>query len=106
MSTARSLPRGHAWLRALVLLLAVCTPAVPAAMHMTPVVMAHEIVEHDVIDAAVRPVTADRARHAQHPDAVPPRPAPRPRTTTAPPVEPIPHTPHTPPARRSVVLRC
>lgn len=99
MSSARSLPRGRAWLRAFVLLLALCTPAGPAATPMAPVAAATEIVEYDALDAAPRPAAA---RRAHRPDAVLPRPAARPRTT-APCSVPVPHTP---PARRSVVLRC
>ncbi|MGV9449642.1 hypothetical protein [Streptomyces sp. NPDC003635] len=99
MSTARSLPRGRAWLRAFVLLLALCTPAAPAATPMAPAAAAVEFIEYDAVDAAPRPAAA---RRAHRPDAVPPRPASRPRTAV-PCSEPVPHTP---PARRSVVLRC
>ncbi len=99
MSTARTLPHGHTWLRTFVLLLALCVPAAPVGLPVSPVAAAMEIVEYDVVDPAPRPVTARRAPRTT---AVPPRPAPHPRPTAR--LSP-PH-PHTPPALRSVVLRC
>ncbi|WAZ22703.1 hypothetical protein STRCI_003986 [Streptomyces cinnabarinus] len=97
MSTARRLPRSRAWLRGFVLLLALFVPAAPAGVQVAPVAVVAEVVEYDVVDAAARPVTARRTPRT---DAVPPRLTPHPRTAS-----PSPH-PHTPPTRRSVVLRC
>ncbi|MEU6069417.1 MULTISPECIES: hypothetical protein [Streptomyces] len=104
MSNRRSLPRGRAWLRALVLLLVLLVPGARAEMHAAPVV-AVDFADHDVLDTALRP---------------PSRTAPRPvePARTAPPPDPAPDVPQggsplaTPwppsalPALRSVVLRC
>ncbi|MEV0174982.1 hypothetical protein AB0I00_28170 [Streptomyces sp. NPDC050803] len=102
MSTVRRLPRGHAWLRALVLLLALCVPAAPAGVPASPVaaVSAGETVEYDAVDPVLRPAAA---RRAHRPAAPPRRPAPLPRPRP-PAVQP--RTPHALPVLRSVVLRC
>ncbi|MBK3571798.1 hypothetical protein JHN47_50010, partial [Streptomyces sp. MBT62] len=59
MSTARSLPRSRAWLRALVLLLALLVPGAHAEMRAVPVASSVETtIEYDVLDtatAALRP---------------------------------------------------
>ncbi|MCM1974267.1 MULTISPECIES: hypothetical protein [unclassified Streptomyces] len=94
MSTARRLSRSRAWLRAFVLLLALAVPAAPAGV---PVV---EVVEYDVLDAAVRPAAVRRVSSPAPAPAARPRPAPRPRTALPSP------RPHTPPGQRSVILRC
>ncbi|MFI6936932.1 hypothetical protein [Streptomyces sp. NPDC050287] len=109
MSTVRSLPRSRAWLRVLVLLLAVLVPGTHAAAHAAPVASL-EIVEYDVLDAAattaVRP-PATAVRRAAVPLRPVPLPAPAPgapeggRPLPAPPV-----APYAARALRSVVLRC
>ncbi|MFE0675266.1 hypothetical protein [Streptomyces sp. NPDC058867] len=100
MSTARSLPHGRAWLRTLVLLLALCVPTAPVGTPVSPAAAtAAEIIEYDVLDAVPRPAAARRAHRTA---VLPPPPAPRPRTA-APVRVPRPRTPF---ARRSVVLRC
>ncbi|MFF3345663.1 hypothetical protein [Streptomyces sp. NPDC002779] len=99
MSTVRSLRPGRTWLRTFVLLLALCVPAAPAGLPLAPVAAATEIIEYDLVAPAPRPGTARRAHRAA---ALPPRPAPHPRPAA---LLPPPH-PYTPPARRSVVLRC
>ncbi|MDT9700310.1 hypothetical protein [Streptomyces sp. P17] len=89
------------WLRAVVLLLALCLPAAPADIPVAPAVQAGGIVEHDVVDTALRHVSPRRAQRPRPPaTAVPPHPASRPDRAVAPP------RPWDPPARRSVVLRC
>ncbi|MDH6451273.1 MULTISPECIES: hypothetical protein [unclassified Streptomyces] len=104
MSTVRRPPHRHAWLRALVLLLALLVPGAPAQTHAAHVV-AGEIAEHDVLDTALRPP----ARAAQR-AAVPLRPAPRPEPVPGVPADrPRPAPPRPPyalPVLRSVVLRC
>ncbi|MER6671969.1 hypothetical protein [Streptomyces sp. NPDC000983] len=99
MSTARGIPPGRAWLRAFVLLLALCVPAAPAGSPAAPVAAATETIEYDVLDAVPRPAAARRAHRTAAP---PPAPAPRPRAVA--PVR-VPRA-RTPFARRSVVLRC
>ncbi|WP_328872405.1 hypothetical protein OHT76_21115 [Streptomyces sp. NBC_00287] len=89
------------WLRAFVLLLALCLPAAPAEIPVAPAVQAGEIVEYDVMDTALRQVSPRRAHRPRPPaTAVPPKPSPRPEASVATP------RPWDPPARRSVVLRC
>ena len=110
MSTARGLQRSHAWLRVLVLLLAVLVPGGPAEVSAPPVV-SMESVEYDVLDTALRPPA-----HGAHSPAVPPRRAPRPgpspaapkgRPSPAPPNPSYaPHAPYPLHALRTVVLRC
>jgi hypothetical protein len=110
VSTARSLPRSRAWLRALVLLLALLVPGTPAETHTTPVAASvagpvETTAEYDVLDppAALRPpsLTVHRA-------TAPLRPAPAPASGNA--VRrhlPAPHGPsYTLRAQRTVVLRC
>ena len=104
MSTVRSLSRGHAWLRTLVLLLVLLVPGAHAEVHAAPP-SATETVEYDALDAAVRP-PAD----ALHRTVVALRPAP----LQAPPLDTPaarrlwapPRPPHALPALHSVVLRC
>lgn len=105
VSTTRSLPRSRAWLRALVLLLALLVPGTHAAeVRAAPVASSAESgVEYDVLDtaaAALRPLslTINRA-------TAPLRPATAPTSQV--------HTFPAPPwpsyilrALRTVVLRC
>ncbi|MFF0012971.1 hypothetical protein [Streptomyces sp. NPDC005374] len=107
MSFARRPPHGRTWLRTLVLLLALLVPTAPVQLlqpREAPVAAAGEIVEYDVLDTALRPP----ARTAHRP-AAPLRPASRHETCPGPPRPPVgasPRLPCTPPAPRSVVLRC
>ncbi|MGW3118090.1 hypothetical protein ACWDBW_13275 [Streptomyces sp. NPDC001107] len=104
MSTVRSLSRGHAWLRTLVLLLALLVPGSHAELYAAPSA-ATEIVEYDAPDAAVRP-----AADALHRTVVALRPAPlQARPLDIPADHPLttpPRPPHALHAVRSVVLRC
>ena len=105
---AHSLPRSRAWLRALVLLLALLTPGTHAEMRAMPVAAAsvETTVEYDVLDtaAALRPVVSLTV----HRPTAPLRPAPAP-ASRAPRVRSFP-APASPPytlrALRTVVLRC
>ena len=104
MSTVRSLSRGHAWLRTLVLLLALLVPGAHAEVHAAPSA-ASEIVEYDALDAALRP-TADALHRTvlalrPAPLQAPPLDTPADRSLPAPPMPP-----HALQALRSVVLRC
>ncbi|MFE2420590.1 hypothetical protein [Streptomyces hokutonensis] len=107
MSPARSLPRSRAWLRALVLLLALLVPGTHAETRATPVASSVETtIEYDVLDtaaAALRPSTP-----AVHRPSAPLRPAPTP-ASHSPEGRPLP-APHGPSytlrAQRTVVLRC
>ncbi|XUL89627.1 hypothetical protein ACQ86D_25815 [Streptomyces galilaeus] len=105
MSTARSLPRSRAWLRALVLLLALLVPGTHAEMRAMPVASSVETtIEYDVLDtAAVRPpsLTAPRATAPLRPVPAPASHEPEGRPL------PAPHGPsYTLRAQRTVVLRC
>ncbi|MEV6180394.1 hypothetical protein [Streptomyces sp. NPDC052015] len=106
MSSTRTLPLGHIWLRAVVLLLAVLLPGRPAEAASTLPVAAAEIVEYDSLDTALRPTGSGSHRTL----APPPRPAPgRPPAPAVPPGRPlpVPHaSPYRPDALRCVVLRC
>jgi len=106
VSPARSLPRSHARLRALVLLLALLVPGTHAEMRATPVAQYVETtIEYDVLDtaAALRPLSL-----TVHRATAPLRPAPSPESHD-PEGRPLP-APHGPSytlrARRTVVLRC
>lgn len=107
VSPTRNLPRSHAWLRGLVLLLALLVPGTHAEMRAMPVAVAsvETTVEYDVLDtaAALRP-----ASPLVHRPTAPLRPAPaaaarapRARSLPAPPCPP-----YTLRALRTVVLRC
>ncbi|GAA3796210.1 hypothetical protein GCM10022403_032580 [Streptomyces coacervatus] len=106
MSTVRSLPRGRAWLRTLVLLLALLVPGTHVEVHAAPSA-ATETVEYDALDAALRPpadalhctVVALRPTPLQAPAPAPGTPADRPLPGP-------PRPPHALTALRSVVLRC
>ncbi|MFE5815799.1 hypothetical protein [Streptomyces sp. NPDC056479] len=107
MSTARCRSRSHAWLRALVLLLALLVPGAHAQAHALPTVAvaSAEIAEHDALDTALRPAArADRRTALRTRPAPPSKPAPcaspGPRLTA-------PHRPpYVPHPLRTVVLRC
>ena len=104
MSTARSLPHGSAWLRVLVLLLALLVPVSHAEAHTAPVVSA-ELAELDVLDTVLRPSARGADRHV-----VPARPATLPAPVPGvPQSRPLPAPPRPPYALhtlRTVVLRC
>ncbi|MFD7391751.1 hypothetical protein ACFV46_25155 [Streptomyces sp. NPDC059852] len=110
MSTARRESRSRVWLRVVVLLLALLVPGVHAQAHALPVAVTAgaEAVEHDTLDAAVRPAArSDRRAGTRRPVrrcAGPPhRPVPAPVTRRAdrPAAVPV-----VPPLLRTVVLRC
>ncbi|MEV5531622.1 hypothetical protein [Streptomyces prunicolor] len=106
VSPARSLPRSHAWLRALVLLLALLVPGTHAEMRAMPVAASAETtIEYDVLDtaAALRPVslTVHRPTAPLRPAPGPAARAPRARSFPAPP-----SPPYTLRVLRTVVLRC
>jgi hypothetical protein len=104
MSTARSLPRSRAWLRVLVLLLALLVPGAHAEAHATPVV-SMQTAEYDVLDAALRP-----SAPAVHRPVAPYRPAllpaPAPEAPGARPLAAPPRPPYALRSVRTVVLRC
>jgi hypothetical protein len=105
MNTARGLPRSRAWLRVLVLLLAVLVSDAPAEAS-PPSAVSAEITEYDVLDTALRPP----ARGAHRP-VVPLRPAPCPAPAPGVPEghHALPAPPRPPYALctlRTVVLRC
>lgn len=104
MSTARTLPRSRAWLRTLVLLLALLVPGTHAELHATPAA-AMEFVEYDALDAAVRPPAGAACRTvvALRPA---PLPAPAPTTREGRPAPAPPRPPYVLPVLRTVVLRC
>ncbi|WP_406457360.1 hypothetical protein OH768_25710 [Streptomyces sp. NBC_01622] len=106
MSTARSLPRSRAWLRALVLLLALLVPGTHAETRATPVASSVETtIEYDTLDtaAALRPSSP-----AVHRPTAPLRPAPAPESHHPEGrSRPAPHGPsYSLRAQRTVVLRC
>ncbi|MFI6352726.1 hypothetical protein ACIBJF_08655 [Streptomyces sp. NPDC050743] len=106
MSRTASVPRSRAWLRMLVLLLALWVPVahVQAQAAHAPGAPA-EAFEHDVLDTVLRPPApavhgADGPeRPAPLPDRAPARPAVLTRPGT-------PRVPYAPPLLRTVVLRC
>ncbi|MCX4763302.1 hypothetical protein OG562_20475 [Streptomyces sp. NBC_01275] len=101
-SPAPRLPRSRAWLRVLVLLLALLATGAPVEASAAPVV-AGEIAEYDVLDAALRPVAG-----APRP-VVPLRPAPLPGPAPGVPdrsAHASPRPPYALRALRTVVLRC
>ncbi|WP_405871284.1 MULTISPECIES: hypothetical protein [unclassified Streptomyces] len=104
MSTVRRPPCSRAWLRTLVLLLALLVPGVHAEVHTTPAA-AMEIVEYDVLDATLRP-PADAVRRTDVALRPAPLPAPAPGVPAGHPLPAAPRSPHSLHALRSVVLRC
>ncbi|MGF0174876.1 hypothetical protein ACQF36_31600 [Streptomyces sp. Marseille-Q5077] len=106
-STARRHSRSRAWLRVLVLLLALLVPGAHAQAHALPVTagISGEVAEHDVLDTALRPAArADRRNAVRARPAPPPRPAPG--AAPAPRSCPPPGQPYVPHILRTVVLRC
>ncbi|MFG1670855.1 hypothetical protein [Streptomyces sp. Y7] len=106
MSTARCRSRSRAWLRVVVLLLALLVPGAHAQAHaLPPVAAAVEIAEQDVLDTAVRPVA-----RAERRTAVRQRPVLSPGAATATPAgarrHAQPRPPYVPHILRTVVLRC
>lgn len=116
-STARCRPRSRAWLRVLVLLLALLVPGAHAQAHALPAVAGvsgtagtpGEVAEHDVLDTVLRPpARADRrgaVRRALPRPGTPPKPTPCVvRADLTPPAPPRP--PYLSHVLRTVVLRC
>ena len=106
VSPARHLPRSHAWLRALVLLLTLLVPGTDTEMRAMPVASSVETtIEYDVLDpaAALRPSSL-----AVHRPTAPlrPAPAPAPHDPEVGPLPAPPRPPYTLRALRTVVLRC
>jgi hypothetical protein len=107
VSPAHHLPRSHAWLRALVLLLALLVPGTHAEMRAMPVASSVETtIEYDALDtaAALRPslsLTVHRPTAPLRPAPGQAATAPRARSFPAPP-----SPPYTLRALRTVVLRC
>ncbi|MDO0913638.1 hypothetical protein QQM39_23200 [Streptomyces sp. DT2A-34] len=111
MSTARRPLLSHAWLRVLVLLLALLVPGAHTQVHAVPLAAgasgaSGELAEHDALDTLLRPLARPdrrntvRLRPAPLPKQAPPgvsaclaRPAP-------------PRPPYVPYILRTVVLRC
>jgi hypothetical protein len=102
MSTARSLPLGRVWPRALVLLLVLLVPGARAEMHTAPVV-AVDFADHDVLDTALRPPSRTAPRPVE-PARTAPDAAPGVPEGGSSPAAPWP--PAALPALCSVVLRC
>ncbi|MFD7695169.1 hypothetical protein [Streptomyces sp. NPDC059805] len=110
MSTARRGCRSRVWLRVVVLLLALLVPGTGAHAHALPVAVtaAAEAVEHDTLDAAVRPAarserragTRRSVRRCAGPPHRPPLAPATPRTDRPAAI------PSVPPLLRTVVLRC
>ncbi|MFI6810689.1 hypothetical protein ACIBO6_37840 [Streptomyces luteogriseus] len=101
-------PRRHAWLRVLVLLLALLVPGAHAEAHTgwtTPVSGESTTVECDLLDTVPRPA-ARAARRTTVPLSPAPLPAPGPASTAQHPVPVPPSPPLDPRPLRSEVLRC
>ncbi|MGW7259804.1 hypothetical protein [Streptomyces sp. NPDC054834] len=109
---ARRHPRGRAWLRVLVLLLALSVPGTQTQAAPVPSappglsVSSGETVEYDLLEPALRPPPC-----SVHRAGVPLRPAPLPdpapgRTRSHRPLPAPRRPPHTSHTLRSVVLRC
>ncbi|ANP57209.1 hypothetical protein J2Z21_004019 [Streptomyces griseochromogenes] len=110
MSTARRRPpRPHAWLRLLVLLLALLVPGTHAQAQAepTPTALAEtvESVEHDALDTLVRP-PAGAVHRADAPERPAPLSDPAPARPAARSCPAVPRPPYTLPLLRTVVLRC
>ncbi|GGX15714.1 hypothetical protein [Streptomyces lomondensis] len=101
-------PRRNAWLRVLVLLLALLVPGAHAATHTGPAATVpgeSTTVEYDAFDTALR-LPARTARRTPVPLRPAPLPAPGPASTARLPVPVPPSPPHDPRPLRSEVLRC
>lgn len=109
-STARRPSRSRAWLRVLVLLLALAVPGAHAQAHALPVVAGAlgEVAEHDVLDTALRPAARGDRRSAVRPARSGTDPQPKPARCVR--AGPTPAAPPRPPylthVLRTVVLRC
>ncbi|SES39222.1 hypothetical protein SAMN04487983_104828 [Streptomyces sp. yr375] len=103
-STARRHSRSRAWLRVLVVLLALLVPGAPAEVSAKPVAAAAEFAEYDVVEPVLRPAPC------AHRPAAPLRPAPLPTPAPGVPAAPPLRTPPSPSYAlhilRTVVLRC
>ncbi|MEU3785872.1 hypothetical protein [Streptomyces sp900129855] len=103
MRTLRSHSRSHAWLRVLVVLLALLIPGAPTELSAPPTAAAGTV-EYDVLDTVLRPAPC-----APRP-AAPLRPAPLPAPAPGDPADrqlPAPPRPsYTLHTLRTVVLRC
>ncbi|MFG3717500.1 hypothetical protein ACGF8D_06780 [Streptomyces massasporeus] len=102
-------PRRHAWLRVLVLLLALLVPGTHAEAHTgwaAGVSGESTTVECDLFDTALRPPARTARRTTAVPLSFAPLPGPGPAPTAQHPV-PVPPTPRLDPRPlRSEVLRC
>ncbi|WP_104778989.1 MULTISPECIES: hypothetical protein [Streptomyces] len=101
-------PRRHAWLRVLVLLLALLVPGAHAEAHSggtAPLSGENTTVECDLLDTALRP-PARGVRRVAAPPAPAPLPGPEPAHAAPRPVPVPPTAPHAPRPLRSEVLRC
>lgn len=122
-STARRRSRSRAWLRVLVLLLALLVPgahtqahaALPTAAGVSgSSVPSGELAEHDVLDTVLRPSARPDRRSTTRPGRPGPGPLPRAARDARPcPARPAPprpsyasHLPRLPHVLRTVVLRC
>jgi hypothetical protein len=106
MSRSARSTRGRAWLRVLLLLLALWVPAAHVQAQAAPALCASVgAPEHDVPDSALRPFAGPVLRAD-----VPERPAPPPGPGSARPAPRTcpgaPRAPYAPPLLRTVVLRC
>ncbi|SDP76376.1 hypothetical protein SAMN04487981_13841 [Streptomyces sp. cf386] len=107
MSTARTVPRSHTWLRVLVLLLALLVPGAHAQAHAVPAVagVSGEAVEHDALDTVLRPpARTDRRTTVRLCSTPPSKPVPGVPARLSHPAQPRP--PYVPHILRTVVLRC
>ncbi|MFJ8539138.1 hypothetical protein [Streptomyces sp. NPDC093591] len=110
MSTARRPLLSHAWLRVLVLLLALLVPGAHAQAHTVPMAASGasgELAEHDVLDTLLRPPARPDRRttvRLRRPAAQPKQGPPGTRPCPAHPAPPRP--PYVPHILRTVVLRC
>ncbi|MEY9992563.1 hypothetical protein ABIE67_004595 [Streptomyces sp. V4I8] len=117
-STARCRSRSHAWLRALVLLLALLVPGAHAQAHALPALTgapgasgasgSGEVAEHDVLDTVLRPPARADRRNAVRPARLSPGPPPKPArgVRACPPRPAPPRPPYLSHILRTVVLRC
>lgn len=117
-STARCRSRSHAWLRVLVLLLALLVPGAHVQAHALPALTgvsggsgapgSGEAAEHDVLDTVLRPPARADRRNAVRPARPAPGPLPKPAlgARACPPRPAPPRPPYLSHILRTVVLRC
>lgn len=107
-STARYRPpRPRAWLRLLVLLLALLVPGVHFQAQALPApTVAAETSEHDVHHGTLLRPPARSVHRAQAPERTAPLLGPAPARPAAPSCPAAPLPPHAVPLLRTVVLRC